>query len=97
MKISHRTKARSLALKCRANMRSFHRIVVVPLRAGERKSAVRRNRLRRIGRELFRQIKPLGAVEGQDIALFIYPTAMEMSFATLLDDFCSLFRRCRLL
>jgi ribonuclease P protein component len=83
---------RGLRLRIVVNDLSYNRVLVVPVRKAGK--AVRRNRLRRIGKEVYRRLKPRLA-GGFDMAFVLYPG--DYRFSDRLEQFERLLRDARVL
>ncbi|TVR35103.1 MAG: ribonuclease P protein component [Spirochaetaceae bacterium] len=81
-------RCRGLAMKCSENGLTWSRVLVVSPRSVGK--AVRRNRLRRIGKEIFRTIK-YAVCDGYDFVFVVYPGdysfgARRQQFIRVLSD-----------
>jgi ribonuclease P protein component len=74
------------------NALPYNRVVIAPVRKAG--NAVRRNRLRRVGREAYRRLKPR-LRNGFDLAFVVYPG--DATFRQRLEQFERLLRDARLL
>ena len=83
---------RGLKLRILENRLPYNRVLVVPVKKAG--NAVRRNRLRRVGKEAYRRLKPRLA-GGYDLAFVVYPGSY--SFADRLAQFERLLRDARVL
>ncbi|TVR04509.1 MAG: ribonuclease P protein component [Spirochaetaceae bacterium] len=78
-------RCRGLVMRCRPNGLAWSRVLVVSPRSTG--TAVRRNRLRRIGKEIFRTIKPM-IRGGNDFVFVVY--AGDFSFLQRREQFLRL-------
>jgi ribonuclease P protein component len=83
---------RGLRLRIMENALPYNRVVIAPVRKAG--NAVRRNRLRRVGREAYRRLKPR-LRGGFDLAFVVYPG--DFAVRERLEQFERLLRDARLL
>jgi len=79
-------------MKMARNGLDYNRVLVVPTR--KTGNAVQRNRARRVGKEVYRTLKPR-IQPGFDLAFILYPG--NFSFQERLDQFSHVLRRAELM
>jgi len=79
-------------MKMARNGLDYNRVLVVPTRKSG--NAVQRNRARRVGKEVYRTLKP-HIQPGFDLAFILYPG--NFSFQERLDQFSHVLRRAELM
>jgi ribonuclease P protein component len=83
---------RGLRLRIMENGLPYNRVLVAPVRKSG--NAVQRNRLRRVGKEAYRRLKPR-LQTGFDLAFVVYPG--DYTFDDRLEHFQRLLRQARVL